>query len=73
MAVFAIQAVSRIEYVTLVDVSLRRSLLLSGKLVSRAHFVNTSIRRVLYSVSPILAQSRYAQLGHNTMIGIILL
>ena len=28
---FAIQAVLRIEYVTLVDVSFRRSLLLSGK------------------------------------------
>ena len=34
---FAIQAVSRIEYVTIVDVSFRRSLLLSGKLVGRAH------------------------------------
>ena len=39
--VFAIQAVSRIEYVTLVDVSFRRSLLLSGKLVDKAHFVYT--------------------------------
>ncbi|KAK2184941.1 hypothetical protein NP493_242g01022 [Ridgeia piscesae] len=39
--VFAIQAVSRIEYVTLVNVSFRRSLLLSGKLVGQAHFINT--------------------------------
>ena len=39
--IFANQAVSRIEYVTLVDVSFRRSQLLSGKFVGQAHFVNT--------------------------------
>ena len=33
----------------------------------------TSVRRVPYSVSPILAQSQSAQLGHNTMIGVIVL
>ena len=32
---------SRIEYVTLVDVSFRRSLLLSAKFVGQAQFVNT--------------------------------
>ena len=33
----------------------------------------TSMRRVPYSVAPIIAQSQYAQLGHNTMIGVIML
>ena len=63
--VFAIQAVSRIEYVTLVDDSFRRSLLLSGKFVGWAHFVNTlrlceasPILGVLYSCTKTVCSTR---------------
>ena len=67
---FAIEIVSRIKY----DFSrgfISKIIVVVGEVDRSSSFCKhtTSMTRVPYSVSPILAQSQYVQLGHNIMIG----